>query len=58
VRWYADCDKDTLLFEVRQTTGACHTGYESCFFQGYDFEGRPLPVNEEPKFDAGKVYSR
>ena len=58
VRWYVDCDKDTLLFEVRQTTGACHTGYESCFFQGYDFEGRPLPVSEEPKFDAGQVYSR
>ena len=34
VRWYADCDEDCLLFEVKQTTGACHTGYESCFFQG------------------------
>jgi phosphoribosyl-AMP cyclohydrolase len=56
VRWYADCDKDCLLFEVRQTTGACHTGYESCFFQGYDMEGRPLPVGETPVFDAGKVY--
>jgi len=56
VRWYADCDKDCLLFEVRQTTGACHTGYESCFFQGYDMEGRPLPVAEMPVFDAGTVY--
>ena len=33
VRWYADCDKDTLLFEVEQAGGACHTGYHSCFFQ-------------------------
>ena len=58
VRWYADCDKDCLLFEVKQTTGACHTGYESCFFQGYDMEGEPLPVAETPAFDAGKVYSK
>ena len=33
VRWFADCDADTLLFEVEQTGGACHTGFESCFFQ-------------------------
>src|SRR5215204_1367158 len=32
-RWCVDCDNDTLLFEVEQTRGACHTGYESCFFQ-------------------------
>jgi phosphoribosyl-AMP cyclohydrolase len=58
VRWFADCDKDCLLFEVRQTSGACHTGYESCFFQGYDLEGRLLSVEEAPAFDADKVYSR
>ncbi|MBU3666687.1 MAG: phosphoribosyl-AMP cyclohydrolase [Chthoniobacterales bacterium] len=58
VRWYADCDKDCLLFEVKQTTGACHTGYESCFFQQYDMQGRALPVEERPAFDAGKVYTR
>lgn len=58
VSWYADCDKDCLLFEVRQTTGACHTGYESCFFQPYDMKGNPLPVEEKPVFDAGKVYAK
>jgi phosphoribosyl-AMP cyclohydrolase len=58
VRWFADCDKDCLLFEVRQTTGACHTGYQSCFFQGYDMQGIPLPVKEEPTFDAGQVYQK
>ncbi len=58
VRWYADCDKDCLLFEVKQTTGACHTGFESCFFQGYDMQGEPLPVNESPAFDAAKTYSK
>jgi phosphoribosyl-AMP cyclohydrolase len=57
VRWYADCDKDCLLFEVKQTTAACHTGYESCFFQGYNKTGAPLPVEEKAAFDAAKVYS-
>ncbi len=58
VRWYADCDKDTLLFEVLQSTGACHTGYESCFFQAYDLTGALLPVEEQPVFDPGQVYQK
>jgi phosphoribosyl-AMP cyclohydrolase len=58
VRWFVDCDKDTLLFEVRQTAGACHTGYESCFFQAYDMSGTPLPVEESPAFDSAEVYAR
>ena len=58
VSWYADCDKDCLLFEVRQTTGACHTGYESCFFQGYDMDGKPLVIAEHPVFDAKEVYAK
>src|SRR3981189_1251900 len=32
VRWFTDCDRDTLLFEVEQVAGACHTGpFSSCF---------------------------
>ncbi|MEK0451457.1 MAG: Phosphoribosyl-AMP cyclohydrolase [Verrucomicrobiota bacterium] len=56
VRWAVDCDKDTLLFEVEQTGGACHTGYESCFFQELDQHGLPKPIEETPLFDAAKTY--
>ena len=50
-RWFVDCDRDVLLFEVEQTVGACHTGYQSCFFQELDREAKPLPIKE------GKAFS-
>lgn len=56
VRWFVDCDADTLLFEVEQTGGACHTGYESCFFQELDREGSPVAVLETKLFDPAKTY--
>lgn len=27
-----DCDRDTILLQVRQTGPACHTGRRSCFY--------------------------
>ena len=56
VRWSADCDADTLLFEIEQTGGACHTGYESCFFQTFDPAGAALPIAEEKVFDPSTTY--
>jgi phosphoribosyl-AMP cyclohydrolase len=58
VRWFADCDRDTLLFEVEQKSGACHTGYRSCFFQELDSSGQPKPVIEERVFDPAEVYDK
>ncbi len=30
---FYDCDEDTLLYQVKQTGAACHTGAKSCFFR-------------------------
>jgi phosphoribosyl-AMP cyclohydrolase len=58
VRWAADCDADTLLFEVEQTGGACHTGFESCFFQTFTPEGTAIEIAEAKVFDPEKTYEK
>lgn len=30
---WVDCDADTLIYRVRQTGPACHTGKPTCFFR-------------------------
>jgi phosphoribosyl-AMP cyclohydrolase len=56
VRWFKDCDADTLLFQVEQAGGACHTGFESCFFQELDKKGEPCPISEEKVFNPDEAY--
>src|SRR4051812_46694321 len=56
VRWFKDCDADTLLFEVEQIGGACHTGFESCFFQELDAKAEMKPIAEERVFDPNEAY--
>jgi phosphoribosyl-AMP cyclohydrolase len=46
-----DCDGDALLYRIDQSGGACHTGYESCFYRTVDGE----TVGEQV-FDPDDVY--
>ena len=57
-RWFADCDRDVLLFEVEQAGGACHTGYNSCFFQEFDRDAKALTIVEPKTFDEAEVYKK
>jgi phosphoribosyl-AMP cyclohydrolase len=58
VKAFVDCDADTLLFEIEQAGGACHTGYESCFFQPLNRDGSPGEITDKPLFDPNVVYKK
>ncbi len=46
----ADCDRDALVIEVIKDGPACHTGAESCFFNGIYQSG------EQNSFSYEKLY--
>ncbi len=50
-----DCDLDAVMLKVHQIGGACHTGFQSCFYRIINPDGS---LREEGRkvFDPGQVY--
>jgi phosphoribosyl-AMP cyclohydrolase / phosphoribosyl-ATP pyrophosphohydrolase len=48
-----DCDGDAILYRVRQTGPACHTGERSCFFRAADAD--ELATAEDPRHVLARV---
>jgi phosphoribosyl-AMP cyclohydrolase len=46
-----DCDGDAIVYQIDQEGGACHTGYDSCFYRTIDGD-----VVGEKVFDPESVY--
>lgn len=53
-----DCDGDAVLVRVRQTGGACHTGFRSCFFRVRDARRAGWKESGRRVFDPRRVYGR
>lgn len=54
---FIDCDNDTLLLQVRQLGGgACHKGYQSCFFRKR--AGKNWKLSTEKAFKPQEVYKK
>ena len=51
-----DCDEDAVLIKVSQKGGACHEGYESCFFR--KLVDNKLEVVGNRVFNPDEVYDK
>ncbi|MFC1562495.1 phosphoribosyl-AMP cyclohydrolase [candidate division KSB1 bacterium] len=50
-----DCDLDTILLKIKQSGGACHLGYYSCFFREINDNGE-LEIIAEKVLDKKETY--
>jgi phosphoribosyl-AMP cyclohydrolase len=51
-----DCDEDAVLMKISQKGGACHEGYESCFFR--KLEDDKLEFIGNRVFNPDEVYNK
>ncbi len=51
-----DCEGNSIQFKVDQKVAACHAGYRSCYYRGYNPETGELEVREPLVFDPKSVY--
>ena len=51
-----DCDADAILLKVSQKGGACHEGYESCFFR--ELKDDKLEIIGNRVFNPDDVYKK
>ena len=52
-----DCDGDALLVKVEQKGGACHMGYQSCFFREISTMGEQTKIVSQKVFEPNQVYT-
>ena len=51
-----DCDEDAILIKISQKGGACHEGYESCFFR--KLVDNKLEIVGNRVFNPDEVYDK
>ncbi|PIO48697.1 MAG: phosphoribosyl-AMP cyclohydrolase [[Chlorobium] sp. 445] len=52
-----DCDGDAIVLKITQKGGACHTGYESCFYRRVTEDGK-MEICDRLVFDAETTYGK
>jgi len=53
---FIDCDEDAVLLKISQKGGACHEGYDSCFFR--KLKDGKLEIVGNRVFDPDEVYNK
>lgn len=55
---FVDCEGNSLLFRVEQKVAACHAGYRSCYYRGFNPKSGELEIRERQIFSPKEVYKK